>query len=76
MGTASSSEDVLVVRVEDGTCAKVVIVKYRVWDTITQLEAGIWEQQQSPQLGETKPARKYLYIPNSLVSTDKILVKK
>ena len=28
--TASSSEDVLVVRVEDGTCAKVVSVKYRV----------------------------------------------
>ena len=31
---------------------------------------------QSPQLGETKPAEKYLYKPNSLVSTDKILVKK
>jgi hypothetical protein len=28
--TASSSEDVLVMRVEDGTCAKVVSVKYRV----------------------------------------------
>jgi hypothetical protein len=28
--TASSSEDVLVVRVENGTCAKVVSVKYRV----------------------------------------------
>jgi hypothetical protein len=31
---------------------------------------------QSPQLGETKLAVKYLYIPNSLVSTDKILVNK
>ena len=31
---------------------------------------------QSPQLGETKPAGKYLYIPNSLVSTDKISGQK
>ena len=56
MVTASSSEDVLVWRikshqtiptnqVEDGTCAKVVSVKYRVKDTSTQEEAGIWEQQ-------------------------------
>ena len=31
---------------------------------------------QSPQLGETKLSGKYLYKPNSLVDTDKILVKK
>ena len=31
---------------------------------------------QSPQLGETKLSGKYMYKPNSLVNTDKILILK